>query len=290
MRKPFALAYSTLFAKKSSSIFLTGDLGFMALEGVRALMKKRFINAGVAEQNMVSVAAGMATTGLIPFVYSIAPFVSLKTSEQVRNDVGFTNLPVTIVGNGGGYGYGIMGPTHHALEDLAFYSALPHFTSYIPAFEEDLLPQLKVIKGKKQPSYLRLGLAKKHEVKLPEYAPIRHLKKGGGITVFVLGPLTHEVLGIKEVDAELYKKLDIWSVCELPFRLPKIHLLPKICVIEEHARIGGLGSHLSMHIPHFLHLYAKGYQSGRYGNQQFHLAENGLNTHGIYLSLQNLIK
>src|SRR6476646_2241587 len=85
-------------------VFLTGDLGYKALEPLRDALGKRFINAGVAEQNMVSVAAGLAQQGFVPWVYSIAPFVYARPFEQIRNDVCLHNLPVVLVGNGGGYG------------------------------------------------------------------------------------------------------------------------------------------------------------------------------------------
>src|SRR5260370_40036865 len=85
-------------------VFLTGDLGFRALEPLRARMGARFINAGVAEQNMVSVAAGLARAGLLPWTYSIAPFIYARPYEQIRNDVCLHDLPVRLVGNGGGYG------------------------------------------------------------------------------------------------------------------------------------------------------------------------------------------
>ena len=105
-------------------VFLTGDLGFMALEPLREALGGRFVNAGVAEQNMVTVAAGLARAGLRPWVYSIAPFLYARPFEQIRNDVCLHELPVVIVGNGGGYGYGVMGATHHALEDYGVV-ALP---------------------------------------------------------------------------------------------------------------------------------------------------------------------
>lgn len=302
MRKIFAYTYIKLFAKKKNSVFLTGDVGFMALEGIRKVMQKRFINAGVAEQNMVSVAAGMATEGLCPFVYSIAPFISLKNYEQIRNDIAHINLPVTFVGNGGGYGYGIMGPTHHVLEDLALFSSLPAFTSYIPGFNEDIVPQLKKIKSEKKPSYLRLGLAKKHTLELPTYEAVRHLKKGNSITLFVLGPLIHEVLAIQNIDQQLFSLLDIWYVTELPAPLPKEALLSckknkKILIVEEHVQNGGLGSCINAQlfangtsITRYNHLYAQGYPLGTYGNQQFHRQESKLDTGGIIDTLQTLLR
>ena len=98
-------------------VFLTGDLGFAALEPLRDAMGPRFINCGVAEQNMVSVAAALASEGLEVWVYSIAPFCYARPFEQIRNDICLHRLPVRLLGNGGGFGYGVMGATHHAVED-----------------------------------------------------------------------------------------------------------------------------------------------------------------------------
>lgn len=99
-------------ADSPNMAFLTGDLGFMALEPLHEKMGEHFINAGVAEQNMISVAAAMARQGWDTWVYSIAPFCYARPFEQIRNDIAFHKLPVRLIGNGGGYGYGVMGPTH----------------------------------------------------------------------------------------------------------------------------------------------------------------------------------
>src|SRR5580698_11591689 len=119
-------------------VFLTGDLGYKALEPLRDALGPRFINAGIAEQNMVSVAAGLARSGLRPWAYSIGPFLYARPFEQIRNDVCFHRLPVVLVGNGGGYGYGVMGGTHHALEDYGVLLCLPHLRAYLPAFDADV--------------------------------------------------------------------------------------------------------------------------------------------------------
>src|SRR5689334_23870795 len=126
-------------------VFLTGDLGFKALEPLRDAIGKRFINAGVAEQNMVSVAAGLARAGMRPWAYSIAPFIYARPFEQTRNDVCLHKLPVVLVGNGGGYGYGVMGATHHAIEDYGVMLTLPHIRAFIPAFDADLRPMLGLL-------------------------------------------------------------------------------------------------------------------------------------------------
>src|SRR5271167_2666914 len=119
-------------------VFLTGDLGFKALEPLQSALGQRFINAGVSEQNMVSVAAGLARSGLRPWTYSIAPFLYARPFEQIRNDVCFHGLPVILVGNGGGYGYGVMGSSHHALEDYGVLLSLPGMQVHVPAFDADI--------------------------------------------------------------------------------------------------------------------------------------------------------
>ena len=125
-------------SSNKNMIFLTGDLGYSALEPLKNKLKERFINAGVAEQNMIGVAAGLASEGMDTWVYSIAPFCYARPFEQIRNDIAFHNLPVKLLGNGGGYGYGVMGPTHHAIEDYGVLLTLPNFTIYLPCFNEDI--------------------------------------------------------------------------------------------------------------------------------------------------------
>jgi transketolase len=109
MRKELCAALVDISANPNM-LFLTGDLGFMALEPLQAHMGTRFINAGVAEQNMISVAAALAKDNWDVWCYSIAPFCVARPFEQIRNDVCLHNMPVRLIGNGGGYGYGVMAP------------------------------------------------------------------------------------------------------------------------------------------------------------------------------------
>ena len=138
MRKEFAEAIIDLAESNEKIVFLTGDLGFMALEGVKDCLGERFINAGVAEQNMATMAASLAYEGFIPFIYSISPFITLRPYEQLRNDICLHNLPVKIVANGGGYGYGIMGSTHHNIEDIGAMRILPNMKVFVPFTKEDV--------------------------------------------------------------------------------------------------------------------------------------------------------
>ena len=112
MRKEFSKTIERIASENKKVLFLTGDLGFMALENVQNSIKNRFINTGVSEQNMMTMAAGMASEGLIPVCYSIAPFAVFRPAEQIRLDIALHNMNVKIVGNGGGYGYGRYSPRH----------------------------------------------------------------------------------------------------------------------------------------------------------------------------------
>ena len=159
-------------------------------------MGSRFINAGVAEQNMVSVAAGLARSGLRPWVYSIAPFVYARPFEQIRNDVCLHKLPVVLVGNGGGYGYGVMGATHHALEDYGALLCLPHIRAYVPAFDADVKAMTGDLFSVGHPSYFRLGLSEEpKDATVPPYAPWRKLQDGPGWVILVTGSLAGSLWG-----------------------------------------------------------------------------------------------
>jgi transketolase len=277
-------------------VFLTGDLGFMALEPLREVLKERFINAGVAEQNMVSVAAGLASGGWQTWVYSIAPFVYARPFEQIRNDVCFHKADVKLVGNGGGYGYGAMGRTHHALEDYGVLLALPDMCAYVPAFAADVAPMVARAAARTGPAYLRLGRCEKPEdYAVPAYAPWRRLLPGSGPVLLTVGPLAGTL--VKELmQAEPTTRPDLWCVAELPLAISpppdelveRVEASGRLCVVEEHVAQGGVGSMVAtwalanrIRLRRFDHLHARGYPSRTFGNQAYHRRESGLTVAGI---------
>jgi transketolase len=276
-------------AGRPEFVFLTGDLGFKALEPLRDAMGTRFINAGVAEQNMVSVAGGMAKTGLRPWVYSIAPFVYARPFEQIRNDICLPSFPAVLVGNGGGYGYGVMGSTHHALEDYGALLTLPGMRASVPAFDEDVAEMVTHLIETPSPAYLRLGVSElPKNFDLPEYAPWRRLTDGGGPTVVVVGPL---VGGILNAVAALppARRPALWVLTELPIDdlpaqlLDDVARTQRLIVVEEHVAQGGAGQMLAYQMMakgraarSFVHCHARGYVSGLYGSQAFHRQESGI--------------
>jgi transketolase len=275
-------------------VFLTGDLGFRALEPLREVLGPRFINAGVAEQNMVSVAAGLARAGLRPWVYSIAPFIYARPFEQIRNDACLHRLPIVLVGNGGGYGYGVMGATHHALEDYGALLCLRHLRAYVPAFDGDVAAQVQALFLVSHPAYLRLGLSEEPQgALLPPYATWRKLQDGPGWLILVTGPLVGGIWSaVRKLDRTCRPSL--WYLSELPFDgLPDAFLADlsrarRLLVVEEHVLQGGVAQNLacallkSGNLPErFATRSADGYSSGRYGSQKFHRAECGLDPDSI---------
>jgi len=286
MRNEFAAAVIAAKAGNENLVFITGDLGYMALEKVEQTYGEHFINAGVAEQNMVTVAASLAYEGFVPFVYSIAPFVTLRPYEQIRNDVCLHNLAVKLVGNGGGYGYGIMGATHHNPEDIGALRMLPNMRIYVPLVAEDVEQCVQLMIADKNPNYLRLNLAAKFNFPVPAFSQWRHLKHGDKAILIATGPVLQN---ITELDEATQNGLDIWNLSVFPAKeipdalLEKIEQTGKVIFMEEHYGEGGMCetiSHLllgKLSTPvKTLSLNAKGYASGKYGSQKWHQEENGL--------------
>lgn len=293
MRSIFTKYIETL-ADNEDIIFITGDLGYNALEGIRSKMGSRFINAGVAEQNMVGMAAGMAYRGFRVICYSIAPFVTYRCLEQIRVDICLHNLPVFIVGNGGGYGYGIMGGTHHAIEDLACLSSLPNMQCWIPTFDFDVVDSINEMFSRNGPSYLRLGKKIHLENNKTNSKSFLNIKSSvespPRLTIISQGAVTENVMNSisnrTDTDAFSIKCLPMTA---LPESLKEsITLSKKVLIVEEHVRRGGLAENLSLlinsekiPIENFVSLAALGYPSGKYGSQTFHQKDSGIDTDSI---------
>lgn len=288
MRNAFATTVVSQ-CNKDDYFFLTGDLGFMALEEIEVAFGDRFVNAGVAEQNMIGVAAGLAREGFTVFAYSIAPFCYARPFEQIRNDICLGELSVCLVGNGGGYAYGHMGPTHHALEDCAVMNALG-VRVLVPAFDEDIPAMLGDLTS---PTYLRLGYDERPKnTEMPEYASWRQVLSGELGALVALGPLAG-VAWQALMNVPVCERPSVWAVTEfygneIPEEFWAQVEGKKLFVIEEHVASGGLGMHvalamagLGIHLSNFSHHHALGYPTGRFGSQAFHRAQCGLDVDGI---------
>jgi transketolase len=301
MRTEFARAMVSLFERRPDLVFITADLGYLAVEGIAAVFGERFINAGVAEQNAVSLAAGLACEGQLPWVYSMAAFTVLRPYAQIRDNVCLHRFPVKLVGNGGGYGYGIMGATHHALEDVGAMRALPNMRVYLPLVAADVSPVVSAMAEDPLPNYLRLNASAEIPGELPPFSSWRKLKSGRSCVVIGMGPV---VQGLYETGArELLDEFEIWSVGTLPLEALPAELAVsvvekgRVLTIEEHYRAGGLGEAVSRLflasgvVPaSFTSLHAAGYPSGRYGSQRWHLEESGLRGPPLVSRLERLLR
>jgi transketolase len=231
---------------------LTGDLGYSVLEPFANEFPSRFVNTGVAEQNMTGVATGLSLSGKIVFTYSIANFPTLRCLEQIRNDVCYHKANVKIVAVGGGLCYGTAGFSHHATEDLAIMRALPGMVVAAPADPLEAAQITRLAITVPGPFYIRLGKNKEPMIHAspPELhvgEPVCLNQSGGEITLVSTGTLVSEVLR----SAEVLKSSGIDArVLSMPFVKPIdckkfLHFLGGcrlVLVVEEHTAFGGLGS------------------------------------------------
>jgi len=236
-------------------------------------------------------------------VYSIAPFCYARPFEQIRNDITFHGLPVKLIGNGGGYGYGVMGPTHHAIEDYGVLLTLPGMSVYAPVFDEDVDEIIARAAKNKGPTYVRVGRGEPPEdYAVPPYAAWRQLTHGGGPVVISVGPLAGTYIGAFE-SLEFDRRPNLWAVAELPIaknQMPKslvdqIKAASCVCVAEEHVRTGSFASDLLLHLAEqrialrqFRHLYARSHLFDRYGSQPFLRQKSALDVHSMLETLELL--
>ncbi|MFL2840384.1 MAG: transketolase family protein [Pseudohongiellaceae bacterium] len=253
MRDAFIEELTLLAEEDSAVMLLTGDLGFGVLTEFAEKFPNQYINVGVAEQNMSGLAAGLALEGYKVYTYSIANFTTLRCLEQIRNDICYHDVDVTLVSVGAGFSYGQLGVSHFATEDLAILRALPNMMVVAPAdpWEAKILTRQMSAIG--SPKYLRID---KGIAGAPE-APIevvlgkgRVIQEGSDVTLISIGAILSEslkaaaTLASHGVDARVIsistlKPLDesiIFNAC---------HETSGIVCIEEHAEIGGLAGAIS---------------------------------------------
>jgi transketolase len=228
---------------------LTGDLGYSVLERFASRFPKRYVNVGVAEQNMTGIAAGLALCGKTVFTYSIANFPTVRCLEQIRNDVGYHGANVKIVAIGGGLAYGAQGYTHYAVEDLAAMRAMPNMVVVAPGDPVETRLATRAIAAHAGPCYLRLGKAGEPLVHRSEPAfqlgRALLVRPGTDATLVSTGGVLRQVVDAAEMLSEQGISVRVVS-------MPTVHPLDEsalneaardtglVCVVEEHHRVGGL--------------------------------------------------
>lgn len=251
MRNIFVKNLIRMAKQDKDLILLTGDLGFRAFEEFVQKYPQQFYNLGNAEANMVGVAAGLTLAGKKVCVYSIAPFITMRCYEQIRNDVCQPNLNVNFIGVGGGFSYGRQGFSHNTIEDLAIMRVLPNMTVLCPGDKVEAKLAVREAFKSTSPVYLRLGKAgeKKIYLRQPKFKLGQGLlvESGNDLTLVSIGNIIEDVLTVADRLKEQGLSVRIISMpCLKPFDQRIILKAAKetkaIFTVEEHSLIGGLGS------------------------------------------------
>ena len=256
----------TKAAKVNKNIALVvGDLGYGVVEEFAESFPDRFFNAGVAEQNMMGLSAGLASEGLHVFTYSIANFPLFRCAEHIRNDVDYHNLPVTIVSVGGGLSYGNLGYSHHAIQDFALVRSFPNMLIASPGDPMEVSSCLDFLLKNPQPSYLRLGKSGEEcfHASPPEINPGAWLsvRTNESATKTILTTGAAMSVGMKRLKMNvntfnLYT-MPLWGMKYKNLQPQQIIEHEEIYIIEDHLQDGGFGSWMAESIEKDKNLFKK---------------------------------
>lgn len=283
MRNAFIEHLIRKVAEDDSIFLVVGDLGYTVVDPFVEKYPDRFLNAGVAEQNMTSVACGLAKEGYKVFTYSIANFTTLRCLEQIRNDICYHELPVCVVSVGGGFMYGYLGPTHHATEDIGIMRTLPHMRVFVPFSRASAARALDEVLAEPGPAYIRLG---RQGLAVDPVAHngltlIRPAARGTtDQAVITVGKISPESVELAEKEGS-----DLYGLCRInPLQENEMRQFfgryKQVTVVEDHQRNGGVFSALSeftsalkgIHIQGVFSPYIEG-EDGQRAKLLFHLNE-----------------
>ena len=233
---------------------VVGDLGYGVVEPFAKRFPKRFFNAGVAEQNMMGLAAGLASEGFHVFAYSIANFPTFRCAEQIRNDVDYHNLPVTIVAVGGGLAYGNLGYSHHAVQDYALMRVMPNMLIAAPGDPMEVRACMRYLINNPQPSYVRLGKAGEPciHTEVPVVSPgmwlsIREGEKRGGtyLTTGATLDLVNQLM-VKNPNLKscALHSVPLWGIKTKESQARQVGEFESVITVEDHLMDAGFGSWL----------------------------------------------
>lgn len=247
MRNAFISEITKLAEEDERIVLLTGDLGYKIFDDFQKRFPKRFYNVGIAEANMIGVAAGLAHSGLKPYVYSIVPFATLRCLEQIRDDVCYNNKDVKIIGYGAGFTYGHNGGTHHGIDDIGALRSIPNIVICSPASTEETSMVIRKTYEDNLPTYIRLGRA--YDDKGMGY----NFKGLLDVIIVSTGNIVSVADKVKE---ELVKQNIKCSILSMPFVKPLdtsvldeiIEKTNAIVSLEEHNIVGGLGSAIAEYL------------------------------------------
>lgn len=254
MREAAVKALTELAEKDREVLLLSGDLGYGVLDTFRSKMPEQYFNVGICEQNMSSLAAGLALEGKKVYTYSIGNFPTLRCIEQIRNDICYHNANVTIIAVGGGFAYGSLGMSHHATEDIAIMRSLPNMRVFTPADAAEARAVILKTAEIQAPCYVRLNKGGEPDIhqsydELADYETGRalQLREGTDICIMSAGAITIEAVKAAE-------NLESFGISAAVYSFPSVKPIDEkvikecakkygyILTVEEHNIVGGFGS------------------------------------------------
>lgn len=254
MRDAFFNALFKIFKRDPETVFISADNGAPTLDQFYQKLSGQFYNAGIAEQQLIGMAAGMALEGKKVYTYAIAPFVTLRCYEQTKIDVCAMNLPITLIGVGAGYAYDIMGPTHHTTEDLTVMRALPNMTVHSPADSYCAEALAEISYQNRGPQYIRFDRTGVPEIygngEFNFADGVLLARPGGALALVATGIMVHQALKVADELAKTGVQACVIDVCRLkPLNVKQLFKylkgVERVVSMEEHLLTGGLGSLLA---------------------------------------------
>lgn len=292
MRDSFSASLIRL-AQDERVVLLTGDHGYALFDEFRKQRRKQYINAGIAEQNMIGMAAGLSKAGFIPFVYGLSAFVPIRVLEQIKLDIAHDGRHVVLLGDGAGFVYSHLGTSHQSTEDIAATRAIPQLSVLSPAdrFEQTLCMDWAY--QAKSAVYLRMGKSDRGDVHAGELS----LKMGdlvlvrsgqpGGLAFIATGSMVRTALAVAE---QSYPDASVWSAPSIkPINVAQVVQVCQdsraVVTLEEHSTIGGLGSLVCEIAAEFapvkvLRVGVEDRYSEHCGSYQYLLSEHGIDVPG----------
>lgn len=303
MRAAFSDTLVRLAKADPKVLLLTGDHGYALFDDFRRECPAQYINAGIAEQNMVGMAAGLARTGFRPVVYGLSAFIPVRVLEQIKLDIAHDQLPVILIGDGAGFVYSHLGTSHQSTEDIACTRAIPHLSVYSPADRFEVSVCMELAFQSKSPVYLRMGKSDRGDVHTQKpLASIGALLPiqpglGGGVSFIATGSMVRTAMDIAAAD---YPDAAVWSA---PFIKPLDQKqVAAICaqsravvVLEEHSVLGGLGSAIAeiaseLAAVRLLRIGVPDRFSQHCGTYEYLLHEHGLDRAAVAQRVQAFVK
>lgn len=302
MRDAFSNTLVALAKSDPNVLLLTGDHGYALFDAFRRECPNQYINAGIAEQNMVGMAAGLARAGFKPFVYGLAAFIPVRVIEQIKLDVAHDNLPVIFIGDGAGFVYSHLGTSHQSTEDIACTRAIPNLAIYSPADRFELSACMNAAFNSGMASYIRIGKSDRgdiHESEISKFSnlPLNvHQASDSRVAIMATGSMVKTALSLVN---EGFIRASVWSVPTIkPVNVKQIVEVCKandlILTLEEHSVMGGLGSLVAEIASEFspkkiLRIGIQDRFSHFCGTYEYLLKEHELDIHAIKEKINNFL-